>query len=228
MERLKGNNHLGWVSEMLGLGNSNPQSASSGALNLSMSGAPQNNMWGMQSRGIAPSMAQQNNGFMGGMMGGTGANPAYMQQPMAPPSEMEIQLALLRSLAPIDRFIASPQMGNFIMLLNSLISYSVIEIFRNAKFTINDEDNIMELDMTSLPTELQTISSENVTSLFTTLQATAQNNINEAEMTQQQYLALAQQSMMGGALSAAMADPGLMNRMGSGIGSVARGLIGGR
>ena len=32
--------------------------------------------------------------------------------------------------------------------------------------------------------------------------------------------------MMGGALSAAMANPGMMEKMGSGIGSLGRGLIG--
>jgi hypothetical protein len=57
---------------------------------------------------------------------------------------------------------------------------------------------------------------------------TAQSNqkFQEAEMQRQQIMAMSQQSMMGGALAAAMADEGTMQKVGSGIGSVARGLIG--
>ena len=41
-------------------------------------------------------------------------------------------------------------------------------------------------------------------------------------------LADSQQSMMGGALAAAMADEGFMQKVGGGIGSFTRNMIGGR
>ena len=64
---------------------------------------------------------------------------------------------------------------------------------------------------------------------FTSLQGASAQSVQQAEMLQQQIAAMAQQSVMGGALNAALADEGMMSRMGSGIGSVARGLItGGR
>ncbi len=45
-------------------------------------------------------------------------------------------------------------------------------------------------------------------------------------MQRQQILSMAQQSMMGGALQAALADEGTMEKIGGGIGSVARSFMG--
>ena len=45
-------------------------------------------------------------------------------------------------------------------------------------------------------------------------------------MEQQQLAAFAQQSMMGGALSAALANEGMMEKVGGGIGSIGRSFIG--
>ena len=216
---------------MFGIGNNSQQTQQNGALNLSMSGAPTGGGFG-QSTGIGlpgfgQQQQQQQNPFMGGMMGGAGMNPNMMNQQMVPPSEMEIQMALLKSLVPIDRFMAGPQMGVVIELLGSIVTYSVIEILRNATFTLSDE-GVMELDVSKLPSHLQTVSADNVQAQFTALQGASAQSVQQAEMLQQQIAAMAQQSMMGGALSAAMADEGMMTRMGSGIGSVARGLITGR
>ena len=87
----------------------------------------------------------------------------------------------------------------------------------------------MQMDVSSLPAHLQTISSENVAADFTTLQSHAQQAVSEAEAQQQQIIALADQSMLGGALATAMADEGFMTRMGNTAGSVLRGVItGGR
>ena len=54
----------------------------------------------------------------------------------------------------------------------------------------------------------------------------AQQNIQNAEMQQQQIAALAQQSMMGGALSAAMMDEGFMNKVGGATGNFMGKMIG--
>jgi hypothetical protein len=199
----------------------NRQTVNNGALNLSRTGAPAAGSYPMGA-GPAP------NAIMDGLYAGAGVDPRYFQQPVAPPSEIEIQMALLRSLAPIDRFIKSPEMGILIELLSNVVTFSVMEILRNATFKL-DEDGNMQMDVTSLPTHLQTISGENVAADFTTLQSHAQQAVAEAEAQQAQIVALADQSMLGGALATAMADEGLMTRMGNTAGSVIRGVItGGR
>ena len=194
----------------------NNNQAQAGALNL---GAPiQNNQ-----NPFAPNngMMQQatQNPFMGGMAGGMGMNQQMMGQPMQPPSEMEIQLALMRTLAPIDRFITGAQMMVFVQMFNDLVTFSVLDILKNATFSINDDEGTMKMDVASLPTNLQTMSAENVTGQFNALQMSSQQNIQQAEMQQQQIASFAQQSMMGGALSAAMADEGFMNKAGGAAGS---------
>ena len=179
----------------------------------------------------APQGAQQvaQNPMMQGFMGGMGMNQqqmGMMQQPIAPPSEAEIQLALMKTLAPIDRFIGSAQMATFLQLMNDLVSFSVLEILKNASFKIDSETDTMKMDIAALPSNLQTMSAENVTSQFNSLQMASQQNIQQAEMQQQQIAAIAQQSMMGGALSAALADEGLMNRVSGGAGNFMGKMIG--
>jgi len=159
------------------------------------------------------------NPFMAGMVGGTGMQQGMMGQPMVPPSETDILLALMKSLAPADRFIVGAQMQTLLQLLNDLVSFSVLEILKNAKFTIDEEDSTMQMDVTSLPQNLQTMSGENVANQFNALKMSSQQNIQTAEMQQQQIAAMAQQSMMGGALTAAMMDEGFMNKAGNAAGS---------
>lgn len=190
-----------------------------GALNLGATSASP----AMGANPFAPQggMMQQasQNPFMAGMAGGVGMQPGMMGQPMTPPSEMDIQLALMKTLAPMDRFITSTQMVTLLQLLNDLVSFSVLEILKNATFVINEDEGCMKMDVASLPANLQTMSAENVTGQFNALQMTSQQNIQQAEMQQQQIAALAQQSMMGGALSAAMADEGFMNKAGGAAGN---------
>ena len=197
-------------------GNNNTQPQNGQALNLGASSNPfatQNGMMGQASQ----------NPFMSGMAGGMGMNQQQMnqmgQQSMQPPSEAEIQMALMKSLAPTDRFIISQQMSTLLSMLNDLVSFSVLEILKGATFVINEDEGTMKLDVTSLPSNLQTMSAENVTGQFSAMQMTSQQNIQQAEMQQQQIMAFAQQSMMGGALSAAMMDDGFMDKVGSGAGN---------
>tara|TARA_R110002051_G_scaffold324611_2_gene422682 strand:+ start:2867 stop:3514 length:648 start_codon:yes stop_codon:yes gene_type:complete len=208
---------------------SNNAAPQNGALSLGVNTqaqaqAPFANPW-------APQASQQmgQNPMMQGFMGGMGMNQqqmGMMQQPMAPPSEAEIQLALMKTLAPIDRFIGSPQMATFLQLMNDLVSFSVLEILKNASFSIDSETDTMKMDISALPTNLQTMSAENVTAQFNSLQMAAQTNIQNAEMQQQQIATIAQQSMMGGALNAALADEGFMNRVSGGAGNFMGKMIG--
>ena len=167
------------------------------------------------------------NTFVGGMMGGMGMQANMMQQPIQPPSEMEIQMAMMRSLAPIDRFLGA-QMAVFLQMMNDLVSFSVLEILKNAEFVINDKEGTMKMDVTSLPDDLQTMSAENVKGQFSNLQMASQQSIQNAEMQQQQIASFAQQSMMGGALSAALANDGLMDKAGSAAGKFMGNFMGTR
>ena len=175
--------------------------------------AQQNNMMSQASQ----------NPFMSGMGGGMGMQQQQQQQmmgqPMAPPTEMEIQLALMRTLAPIDRFVTGAQMMTFIQMLNDLVSFSVLEVLKNATYKIDEEAGTMQMDLASLPQNLQTMSAENVTGQFNALQMASQQNIQQAEMQQQQIAAFAQQSMMGGALGAALSNDGFMDKVGGATGN---------
>tara|TARA_X000001382_G_scaffold126253_1_gene112647 strand:- start:2204 stop:2818 length:615 start_codon:yes stop_codon:yes gene_type:complete len=202
---------------MLGLGG-NAAPMNNGALNL---GAPatQQNPWANQQ-----AMAAGQSPFMQGMFGGQ--QNQFTQQPVAPPSELEIQIMLLRGITPIERYVASPQMGTLVEMFSNLVSFSVLEVLRNATFVIDEESGSMKMDVTSLPSNLQTMSAENVTGQFTNLQASATQKVSQNEMEQQQLATFAQQSMMGGALSAALANEGVMEKVGGGLGSLGRSFIG--
>lgn len=219
---------LGRLSEMLGLGGNNQTPMNNGALNLGVTGYQQN--WQMQPNPYAqmqpnPYAQLGQNSFMQGMTGG--ASNQWGQQPIAPPSDIDIQIMLLRGIVPIDRFVASQQMGILIQLMNNLISFSVLEILKNTVF-IEDTNGGLKMDITKLPSHLQTMSAENIAAEFNKLQSTSQQNITMAEQTQSQIASFTQQNMMSGALSAALADEGMMEKMGTGVGNVARGLLFGR
>ena len=116
-----------------------------------------------------------------------GMNPGMMQQPIQPPSDAEIQLALMRSVAPIDRFVAGAQMAVMVQMLNDLVSFSVLEIMKNATFVINEADGTMKMDVSSLPSNLQTMSAENVTNQFNQLQSASQQNIQQMGLTRRYH-----------------------------------------
>tara|TARA_R110002072_G_scaffold134004_2_gene274573 strand:- start:1629 stop:2243 length:615 start_codon:yes stop_codon:yes gene_type:complete len=202
---------------MLGLGG-NPAPMNNGALNLGAPATQQNPWANQQMMGVGQSPVMQ------GMF--SGQQNQFTQQPVAPPSELEIQIMLLRGITPIERYVASPQMGTLVEMFSNLVSFSVLEVLRNATFVIDEESGSMKMDVTSLPSNLQTMSAENVTGQFTNLQASATQKVSQNEMEQQQLATFAQQSMMGGALSAALANEGVMEKVGGGLGSLGRSFIG--
>jgi len=207
---------------MLGLGGNNQAPMNNGALNLGVSGNQQ--PWPANQQQNPFAQASQSS-FVNGMTGGAAAQ--WGQQPVAPPSDIELQIMLLRGIVPIDRFVASQQMATLVQMLNNLVSFSVLEVMKNAVF-VEDGDGNLKMDITKLPPHLQTMSAENIKAEFNTLQSGAQQNITLAEQGQSQIAAYTQQNMMSGALSAALADEGMMEKMGTGVGNVARGLLFGR
>ena len=205
---------------MLNLGANSNAPMSNGSLNLGVQNgggfggggfgaSPQQNMFGQP---------QQN-------MFGQPQQNMYGQQQQQPPSELEIQLFLMQNSVPIERYMASPQMGILVEMIGNLITLNVLEVLRNATFNVND-DGTMQMDTTSLPQNLQTMSAENVTAQFSNLQSSATQKVNESQMTSQQVLAMQQQNALGGALSNALQDEGTLQKMGTGIGSIGRSFMG--
>tara|TARA_R100001510_G_C7651658_1_gene209377 strand:+ start:1300 stop:1944 length:645 start_codon:yes stop_codon:yes gene_type:complete len=198
-------------------------------LNLSVTGAPTGQA--VQGLGLG-AQPQQPAGFMGGLAGGMGMQQQYgqaqqfAQQPMLPPSEMELMNALLQSQNPIHRFIASGGLASLIDLIATTTSLTLMNVLKNATFAIDDDEGGMKLDIGALPDNLKTLSAENVSVLLNQIVSSSQQTLQQADMQRQQILAMAQQSMMGGALQAALADEGTMEKIGGGIGSVARSFMG--
>ena len=175
------------------------------------------NQWGAQ--------AQQPNPFMAGVMGGAGVNSQYAQQPVTPPSELEIVAMLLNQQTPVDSFLAGPNLNLLVSIIANLVNLSLVEFFRNAKFTENKDGELI-VDITSLPTEYQTLSPENVMTDLTALQASCNQAVQKSLTDQQQTLQMAQQSIMQGALDAALTDPNMMEKVGGAFGGLARGVVG--
>tara|TARA_R100000805_G_C3548553_1_gene61188 strand:+ start:47 stop:634 length:588 start_codon:yes stop_codon:yes gene_type:complete len=195
---------------MLGLGNNNQQPMNNGMLNL-----------GVQTQ------TQPVPGQFPGMMQQQQFGQQMYQQP-APPSEMEMQILLLRGIVPVDRFIASNQMATLVQLINNVVSLSVLEVMKNAVFIEDEAAGGLKLDITKLPSHLQTMSAENIKAEFATMQGTAQGNIQQAEMTQQQIAQLSQQSAMSGAMQRLMQDESLIDKAGETAGKFMGNFLGTR
>lgn len=217
---------------MVGLfGNNQSQQLASNSLNLSQTGAPM----GAGMNGFAQPPMQNGmagNPMMQGLFGGMGYGDQYNQYanaPVAPPSDSEILDAMLQTLNPIDKFFVSQQMPVFIDMVTNIMTFSLLNVLKNSKFSLDEEDGSLTLDVTSLPSDLQTLSAENIVAQLSNLQNQSNGIIQNAEMKRQQILAAANQSMLQGALGAALENPGMMESMGNALGSTARSLMfGGR
>ena len=120
----------------------------------------------------------------------------------------------------------TPQQQQFMQQPVAPPSLTLLNILKEATFAIDEDEGGMKLDTSSLPENLKTLSAENVTVLLNNMMAVSTQTVQQAEMQRQQIIATSQQSMMGGALQAALADEGMMEKVGGGIGSVARSFMG--
>jgi len=205
-------------------------------LNLSATGAPTGAPQYAAYTGLGVPQQQQPVGMMAGILQGSGVQQQYnqaqqqynqaQQQQMTPPSEMEILNALLQSQNPLHRFIATGGLGAVIELIATATSLSLITILKDATFVLDEDEGVAKINMAALPDNLKTLSSENVSMLLNNLVNHSTQTIQQAEMQREQILAISQQSAMGGALQAALADEGMMTKVGGGIGSVARSFMG--
>jgi len=147
------------------------------------------------------------------------------QQYQAPPSEMDIISALITSNPLIDRWLANDT--NFqplISLMSSVVAVSVHTMLASARLVEDGEGYKFDFSgVQGLPT------ADSVTMSKTQIQNNSSNVVQQNQMQVQQMVAMANQGSMQGMLDAAMADPGMMQNVGGGLGSLVRGLAtGGR
>lgn len=181
-------------------------------------GAPQG-----QQNGFAQQNPFGQQQSMGMGMGMGGMNPAMnpyggMGQPMQPPSEIEIMLALLQSTKPVETWISGTGFQNFVQMVSLMMERAVVEFFRNAVFKKEDDDSF-KVDMSAMPSHWQTLSDENIVNEFSGVRNAAAQELQNAQMMQQQLMAMTQQAGMQGALGAALADEGTLKKIGGGMGS---------
>ena len=197
----------------LGL-NTNTQSANTLSLGL---GVQPTSDYGSQQYNTAYGGASP---FTAGILGGAGIQAQHYNAPVAPPSDTQVLAAMLATIQPIDRFIVSQNMPVFIEMLSNLTTFSLLNVLKNCSFTL-DEEGTLALDVTSMPSDLQTLSAENIVAQLNSLQNTSMQTIQQAEADRQQIMQLADQSLLQGALNSALADPGMLE----GVGQAAGGFI---
>tara|TARA_Y100001973_G_C5130194_1_gene297320 strand:- start:95 stop:715 length:621 start_codon:yes stop_codon:yes gene_type:complete len=170
-------------------------------------------------------MPTNTNPFMAGMLGGAGINQQYVQQPLTPPSETQILASMLNTIQPIDRFFISQSMPIFVEMVSNIAAFSILNVLKNSTFKIDDDGN-MNLDLQSLPSDLQTLSAENIIAQLNNLQNISQNNVNNALQERANIIALSEQSVLQTALTSALSDSTMMESIGSAAGTTARSLFG--
>tara|TARA_R110000744_G_scaffold101273_1_gene195200 strand:- start:693 stop:1289 length:597 start_codon:yes stop_codon:yes gene_type:complete len=152
-------------------------------------------------------------------------NPWGQQQYQPPPTEMEIISALISTNPAIDRWIATDKnLETIISLISSIVAVSVNQMLANC--TIKEDGDSMKFDFSAvqgMPT------ADSVAMNMSQLQNSASNVVQQQSMQIQQMVAMANQGSMQGMLNNAMADPGMIQSVGGGIGSLVRGMAtGGR
>ena len=169
-----------------------------------------NNSFGMAAPAMGGYGMQQNG--MGGMM-----DPMQMQ--MMGQNPMMQQMAndpviatsrLLQSFDPVSSFIVSNNFAVTMNLVGEIMTMALKDFFANVKLT-TDEDGKISLDMTTLPTNISTMSAENLALTLQGLQAAANSQL---QLNQQQTQMLLQAH-----------NPMLNNQPGF-FGSVLGGLLG--
>ena len=153
------------------------------------------------------------------MMGAMGLNPATE---LAPPSDLEVMAALIQTSVPVDRWLAGPNMQTLVTLLYKVSALATVDVLKNVSIVETNEGNL-EFDFSSFQ---NAPTSDSVTMEANNLQTAATLTRDQAAQQQQAILNMVQQNLMSGALSAAMANPGMMESVGSGFGSLFRGALG--
>ena len=204
-----------------GFGNTQPPAAS--ALSL---GLPNNQQSLPMQNGFASGWGQQPppgyNPYehMGaGMMGAMGLNPATE---LAPPSDLEVMAALIQTSVPVDRWLAGPNMEMLVSLLYKVSALATVDVLKNVSIAETEEGNL-SFDFSNFE---NAPTADSVTMESNSLKNAATMTRDQAMQQQQAILNTVQQNLMSGALNAAMANPGMMESVGTGVGSLFRGALG--
>ena len=212
------------------MGFNQQQPGANNSLNLSMTGAPAtmggytstpNNWYAQQPQ--QPSLMAS---FLGSA---AGMDPQYAQNGVMPPSDTEILMTMLNTQLPVERFVQSNTFNMVLDILGQMMTFSLLNVLKDASFNFDDELGVFKLDPTSLPAHLQTMSPENIMAQMSGLQNDVNATIGNADTVRMQTMQRAESSMLQGALQSAMADPGLMQGAAEAGGSFMRNLMfGGR
>jgi hypothetical protein len=201
----------------LGIGTN--QNQNNGFTGLGLGAAtPNMNPFGAQ-------QSQQMNPLMGGLLQGAGFNPAHAQAPIAPPSETQILAAMINTIQPIDRFFIGQSMPIFVEMMSNITAFSLLNVLKNSSFKIDDEGN-MKMDVSSLPSDLLTLSAENIIAQLNTLQNISQQAVTSALQERDRIIAISEQSLLQTALTGALTDQTFLENAGNAMGSTARGFFG--
>ena len=183
--------------------------------------APANNWYAQQPQ--QPSMMSS---FLGSA---AGLDPQYAQNGMMPPSETEILVTMMNTQLPVERFVQSNTFNLVLDIMGQMMTFSILNVLKEASFNFDDELGVFKLDPTTLPSNLQTMSPENIMAQMSGLQNDVNSSVGNADTLRMQTMQRAESSMMQGALQAAMADPGMMQGAAEAGGSFMRNLMfGGR
>jgi hypothetical protein len=162
---------------------------------------------------------------MGGMLQGAGFNPAHAQAPIAPPSDTQILAAMMNTIQPIDRFFIGQSMPIFVEMISNITAFSLLNVLKNSSFKIDDDGN-MKMDVSSLPSDLQTLSAENIIAQLNTLQNISQQAVTSALQERDRIIAISEQSLLQSALTGALTDQTFLENAGNAMGTTARSFFG--
>ena len=195
--------------------NNNQPQTQAGAMNLGLAGGQQQVATQGMGMGAQQQYQQQQ----------TAWGQQQQQYQPAPPTEMEIISTLISTNPSIDRWLSTDNnLQTIVQLISSVVAVSVHSMLSNC--TIKEDGDAMKFDFSAvqgLPT------GDSVTMNMSQLQNSASNVVQQQSMQIQQMVAMANQGSMQGMLNNAMADPGMIQSVGGGLGSLVRGMAtGGR
>jgi hypothetical protein len=153
------------------------------------------------------------------MMGAMGLNPATE---LAPPSDLEVMAALIQTSVPVDRWLAGPNMEMLVSLLYKVSALATVDVLKNVSIAETEEGNL-SFDFSNFE---NAPTADSVTMESNSLKNAATMTRDQAMQQQQAILNTVQQNLMSGSLNAAMANPGMMESVGTGVGSLFRGALG--
>ena len=167
----------------------NQQPGANNSLNLSMTGAPASMGGYMPTSNNWYAQQPQQPSLMASFLGSAaGMDPQYAQNGMMPPSDTEILMTMLNTQLPVQRFVQSNTFNMVLDILGQMMTFSFLNVLKDASFNFDDEHGVFKLDVTSLPAHLQTMSPENIMAQMSGLQNDVNATISNADTVRMQTM----------------------------------------